>query len=71
MDWQPIETAPKDGTHILAFVPWAVHPKTLFWAKYADAWRCPASEAGPCGAWEATHWQPLPAPPVTHGEGGA
>jgi hypothetical protein len=63
-EWQPIETAPKDGTHILAWVPWTRYPKTLFWAIYADEWRCPASERGPCeDGWQPTHWMPAPAPP--------
>lgn len=64
--WRPIETAPRDGTHILAFIPWAIHPKTLFWASYANEWRCPASERGPADdGWNAvSHWMPLPLPPV-------
>lgn len=70
--WQPIETAPKDGTDILA---WCVHPN----AKYTDAlvgftdWQAPVvtrwiEHNG--GEWtrdglfgEYTHWRPLPAPP--------
>jgi hypothetical protein len=38
---------------------------TLFWASYADEWRCPASERGPADdGWNAvTHWMPLPEPP--------
>lgn len=64
-DWQPIETAPKDGTHVLAYVPWAVQPKVLFWGVYCDAWVCPASELGPDPeGWVPTHWLPLPEAPV-------
>jgi hypothetical protein len=74
--WQPIETAPKDGTWILglnnrlncaviiwseeafdrdAMVPGWIHPfssgdLSLFWN-------------GACGS-VATHWMPLPRPPV-------
>src|SRR6266851_2617052 len=59
--WRPIETAPKDGTMILTFVPWLTYPKTLFWAKYADEWRCPATEDA--HKYEPTHWLPLPTPP--------
>lgn len=62
MDWQPIETAPKDGTELL------VHPFDVvrwraehggFW--YADR----VSEID--GDWleeDPTHWMPLPNPPV-------
>jgi hypothetical protein len=63
--WQPIETAPKDGTHILAVMPWLPDAKILFWAPYANEWRCPASERGPNPeGWLPTHWMPLPTPPA-------
>ena len=66
-EWQPIETAPKDGTYILVYGPeeWDM----VLWHPY---W-------GDCGAWcrvqtadydndnrevrNPTHWQPLPPPP--------
>jgi Lar family restriction alleviation protein len=63
--WQPIEMAPKDGTHILAVIPWLPDAKTLFWAPYANEWRCPSSERGPDPeGWLPTHWMPLPTPPA-------
>lgn len=61
-EWQPIETAPTDGTPIWAvqgsrqFVAWwDYHPAddVEFWRDEAD------SEPQP------THWMPLPAPPET------
>lgn len=57
--WQPIETAPRDGTRILAFVPpyGAMTAHTDF---FNGEWRCHSClnrEAQP------THWMPLPDPP--------
>jgi len=71
--WQPIETAPKDGTRILI---WFVHANARFSKDpIAEGWAA-AHEAhwidhngggwtwhGICGV--ATLWQPLPNPPVT------
>jgi len=65
MTWQPIESAPKDGTSVLAF--WGQDSALdLFGVIY---WGC---EEG-CGEpiWlendkavgPPTHWQPLPEPP--------
>ena len=62
MEWQPIESAPKDGTWILTWTrditnmegPWLV----VRWngKEWVDA---------VAGFYEPTHWQPLPAPPET------
>lgn len=59
--WQPIETAPKDGTEILAWdgqgqatVSW----KNGRWSLVYAGWR---AEDGDFDA--AINWQPLPAPP--------
>lgn len=62
MDWQPIETAPKDGTKIL------VWPRSRQMREPAIAyWHQPANSDYP-GFWaiggNPTHWMPLPAPPV-------
>jgi len=59
--WQPIETAPKDGTPILAWICWfdgpCVHTGHFssgeFWPDFRDA----ASKT-------PTHWMPLPAAPT-------
>lgn len=55
-EWQPIETAPKDGTRILAWVP-PYGPST---AHYNDGqWRCHSvlnKDAVP------TLWQPIMPP---------
>jgi len=67
-DWQPIETAPKDGTAILGFIPsrggYVADQRVanLHWTNWGN------------GEWEftnsghkcfdpVTHWQPLPIPP--------
>lgn len=69
IEWQPIETAPKDGTEILAFDPVAdkcdvcYMQRSRIWSTQSDG------EYGPDDdefqATRATHWMPLPKPPVT------
>lgn len=69
-EWQPIETAPKDGTKILVgrFTGKEGH---LHEGRIAVDWyRSAGIGAGFTGFgkfnnrhWPATHWQPLPAPP--------
>ena len=61
-EWQPIETAPRDGKHILAYT----HDdqiKEVWWQKdfldgleyWQDDWD---------GEPMPTHWMPLPEPPT-------
>lgn len=72
MDWQPIETAPKDGTGVLLWVD-SVYPisgrnryvmgrwdtKRNIWDfKNISVWGCSAAVC-------FSHWMPLPAPPQT------
>lgn len=65
MTWQPIETAPKDGTPILTFAPVTGADYILI-----GAW-IPEDEPGETedgGTWRddgetPTHWMPLPEPP--------
>jgi hypothetical protein len=62
--WRPIETAPKDGSEVLAFA--FAHRNFYGVAQWAEAdpdfprtvsgWFWPF-------AIRPTHWQPLPAPP--------
>jgi hypothetical protein len=72
--WQPIETAPKDGTRILAYWPDiyghsnSCQVETWFGPRgvgYEDdlCWQSPF-EWGGWGS-DPTHWMPLPPPPVT------
>jgi len=66
--WQPIETAPKDGTFVLCVEP-SGHRHIMQWytpslAPEGGFWRARVAD-GP--GWHPTHWQPLPAPPaLTH-----
>jgi hypothetical protein len=58
--WRPIETAPKDGTLVLAC--WAgsgMYPIITRWLKNAQAWTHPFNK--PVNP--PTHWMPLPTPP--------
>lgn len=66
--WQPIETAPKDGTSVLLWFP-----SRQGYVGRQDCVPCHWSEWGG-GVWEnatsghmqsdtPTHWMPLPAPP--------
>lgn len=62
-EWQPIETAPRDGTWVLVFHPGHQHGHVCSWDKIRRSWRllggCIFSGAGD----EPTHWMPLPGPP--------
>ncbi len=60
--WQPIETAPKDGTNIM--LGWPTMTMSGYWADWAGrkSWVTSRGEYG--GSAAPTHWMPLPAPPV-------
>lgn len=61
--WQPIETAPKDGTEVLLAYPGGLVKSgkwTLFGGAYEDHW---ADGKRPRFGSDPTHWMPLPAPP--------
>jgi hypothetical protein len=70
MEWQPIESAPKDGSVILA---WRFYPIAIRWAE-GDLWGWQAMPLGAMfepfeengylsGDPALTHWMPLPPPP--------
>ena len=75
MIWQPIETAPKDGTPVLVFCPEfpAEHSRNVAPRVMEARWNNPGMDPRN-GAWgdpvydewncEPTHWMPLPAPPA-------
>ena len=73
--WKPIETAPKDGTRILAYEP-TYGVGLAFWQTirtgtgYADewetitGWRLNGMMFREGDLDQPTHWQPLPAAPT-------
>ena len=71
-EWQPIETAPKDGTLILAW-DGCQHDICEWWDGSISGVRGPSErDAGwwidnDRGEMKPTHWQPLPDPPYTPG----
>jgi len=65
-DWQPIATAPKDGSAVLAYdgeecavVRWGYHT----WVKDQPASHCWVGEGVDYPPNRFTHWMPLPLPP--------
>ena len=58
--WRLIETAPKDGTEILA---WSSRDGTfvVFW--HQGAWLWTSHDLDGDEELNATHWMPLPEPP--------
>lgn len=68
-DWQPIETAPKDGTLFLGLVDREV--RFVSWGKtsHVPIYGFCVRDQGPeqSDICDATHWMPLPsAPPSNH-----
>jgi hypothetical protein len=60
-DWQPIETAPKDGTFILVFSPGRIQ-ETVAWCKDREFWMNGFDDRP---VEKITHWMPLPQSPDT------
>lgn len=65
-EWQPIETAPKDGTIVLLYIPWMSGYDVVSaswgyasWCLTQAGTRCESADADG----SATHWMPLPEPP--------
>lgn len=62
MEWQPIETAPKDGTAILIAKSPCDHWAGMFvayWSDDLDEWFYSINRI----VRQPTHWMPLPAAP--------
>lgn len=71
--WQPIETAPRDGTEFLAYDAHAKKMDVCEWIDSRSVHIQPVQSDGDYGPSEddfgyhlsaITHWMPLPAPPV-------
>lgn len=65
--WRMLESAPRDGTHILSFTPDMdeCDPKQIIiaWSTRDREWFTPDGKNNE--SWKgATHWQPLPEPPL-------
>jgi len=69
--WQPIETAPKDGTEVLLYLgnPWSKTEKARWYAPWSN-WQVGAIPSDPVreeyfgiGKSVPTHWMPLPEAP--------
>lgn len=56
-EWQPIETAPKDGSKVLILELDSVHDAVYLSRK--DIWVSPDGAYG----YDPTHWMPMPDPP--------
>lgn len=68
MEWQPIETAPKDGTAILAWPVAYGDVEIVSWLgrrKLDGIWSVKHLSLRACERVAPTHWKPLDAPPVT------
>ena len=68
-EWQPIETAPKDGTRIHGWngnyqttIYWYVAPKPPYESCWAQVQGL-QDEFYDDGVWNPTHWMPLPLSP--------
>jgi len=59
-EWQPVETAPRDGTYFLAYDLEMDQYWVCFWDK-REEW---FSDGNFYDKINLTHWQPLPTPPV-------
>jgi len=65
-DWQPIETAPVDGTIVQLWVPDHNTVTTGWFCKDTGLWphdEAFSEEGEPCNVGLPTHWMPLPTPP--------
>lgn len=83
-DWQPIATAPKDGTHVIVCdrsddsFPFSQRPPTVaHWFGPPDlpglrsgGWYLSVSYTEQPRLNWPTHWMPLPPPPAADGEVG-
>jgi len=64
--WQPIETAPHDGTRLLLYREGCIGFWSGAWrGKKVEFWHSDLSRKNEPHAWQPTHWMPLPDPPAS------
>lgn len=72
MKWEPIETAPKDGSSLLLWEQYSTSPFVGYW--HGDNWHVSHEHVDAEGGWDGayvvdklsmpiTHWAQLPPPP--------
>ena len=69
MEWQPIETAPRDGTFVLVCGPDGVDKAQFRDWSFEPAWTrdyTASYENDLADVTAPTHWMPLPPPPPNH-----
>lgn len=66
MDWQPIETAPKDGTIVIAYYPATnqYNDRVMIVRRKSRGW-APAGGGNRTLVSSPTHWMPLPPAPTS------
>jgi hypothetical protein len=63
-EWQPIETAPMDGTEVILWWPhWSDTPVTGSWMEKSDQWFSEVCLGYSDDDPPPTHWRPLPPGP--------
>lgn len=65
-EWQPIETAPKDGTFVLCcdlITPFRNQPPIMFVGRWDPEHHGWCDKPWHQDRFTPTHWQPLPEPP--------
>ena len=69
MEWEPIETAPQDGTWMLLYFAGPQYYKIAFWSEQSADWYDWQGAQGVSASLTAygdrpTHWMLLPEPPA-------
>ena len=65
MNWQPIETAPKDGTLILTYKKdYRAEYSVSYWCQFEEVWETDFKQKGYYQQVAAKYWMPLPEPPT-------